>query len=317
MVRKHIGALMVSLVACGGGTGAVDDAGSPETSTDDVAAPTIGPNGGTEATLYFAIVGDTRPPVIDDTKAYPTSVITKIFNDLEGMNPSPPFVVTTGDYMFASTSGTQAETQLQLYLTARKNYSGVDFPAMGNHECTGSTTSNCGTGNVDGLTTNYQTFLKDLLGPIGQTSPYYSFNVTSPTNAWTAKFVFVAANAWDSAQASWLQSTLAQPTTYTFIVRHESASAYTAPGVTPSENIMKQYPYTLSIVGHSHTHDHPSGKEVLFGNGGAPLTGGTYGFGLVTQRSDGTIQVDAYDYSTVSAEPAFRFAVNPDGSPAP
>ena len=62
------------------------------------------------------------------------------------------------------------------------------------------------------------------------------------------------------------------PTTYTFIMRHEAASANTAPGVTPSETIMAKYPYTLAIVGHTHDYEKSGAKEVIFGNEGAPLT---------------------------------------------
>ena len=65
-----------------------------------------------------------------------------------------------------------------------------------------------------------------MLAPIGQTAnPYYSINVNAADNSWTAKFVITAANAWDTAQQTWLQSTLAQKTTYTFIVRHEPSDA--------------------------------------------------------------------------------------------
>ena len=297
---------------CNGGGNTIDGG---VTTLDGGVTSTIGSNGGTESTLYFAIIGDTRPAVIDDTSKYPSTVISTIFSDVNSLNPMPPFVVTTGDYMFASTSGTQSSSQLSLYLTARKNFSGVDFPAMGNHECTGATASNCGSGNTDGITKNYTAFMSDMLGPISKTSPYYSINVNSPTNAWTAKFVFVAANAWDSTQASWLKTTLAQNTTYTFIIRHESATANTAPGVSPSESIMKSYSYTMSIVGHAHTYSHPSTKEVLFGNGGAPLTSGNYGFGLVTQRGDGAIVVDSYDYQSLKADSSFHFVLKPDGTP--
>jgi hypothetical protein len=294
---------------CGSDGGSIFD-GSVQT-LDGGVTSTIGANGGTESTLYFAIIGDTRPAVIDDTSGYPTTVITKIWSDVDSLSPMPPFVVTTGDYMFASTSGTQQAPQLKLYTGARAKYSGVDFPAMGNHECTGATASNC----ASSTSTNMSEFMSQLLGPISKTKPYYSINVNSPTNAWTAKLVFVAANAWDSTQASWLSSTLAQSTTYTFIIRHESATASTAPGVSPSEQIMKSYSYTLSIVGHAHTYSHPSTKEVLFGNGGAPLTSGNYGFGLITQRSDGAIMVDSYDYSTMKADSSFHFVVKPDGTP--
>ena len=41
----------------------------------------------------------------------------------------------------------------------------------------------------------------------------------------SAKFVFVACNAWNSTQATWLDQQLAAATTYTFVVRHEGTAA--------------------------------------------------------------------------------------------
>ncbi|HEX2569871.1 MAG TPA: hypothetical protein VH877_09980, partial [Polyangia bacterium] len=165
---------------------------------------TVGPGGGTLSTLSFAIVGDTRPSTINDTAGYPTAIITKIYQDLQAFTPRPAFAVATGDYMYASTTGTQQGPQLDLYLQARANFSNVLFPALGNHECTGYTTSNCGTGNTDGNTLNYTTYLSKMLGPINQTLPYYTINVNAIDGSWTSKFVFIAANAWDSTQSSWL-----------------------------------------------------------------------------------------------------------------
>ena len=108
------------------------------------------------------------------------------------------------------------------------------------------------------------------------------------------------------------------PPTYTFGVRHEPRIANTAPGVTPSEAIINAFPYTLAIVGHSHAYFKSGPKQVTIGNGGAPLTGGVnYGYGLVQQRNDGAIQVDMVDYGTGQPDLGFRFAVKPDGSPAP
>jgi hypothetical protein len=294
-----------------GASGSTFDPGAPVTST-------IGPTGGTMSRLFFGVVGDTRPPNPDDTPGYPTAIINKIFSDLEALKVHPPMVVTTGDYMFASTGGAEAGPQLDLYLAARAMFTGTVFPAMGNHECTGATASNCGSGSADGLTSNFNAYLGKMLGPIGQTNPYYAVNVNAADSSWTAKFVFVAANAWSPAQASWLDSTLAQPTTYTFVIRHESKSANTAPGVTPSEQIMAKYPYTLSIVGHTHTYEHYSGREVIIGNGGAPISGSkNYGFGIISQRSDGSLQVDMIDYAAGTYDVGFRFAVKADGSPAP
>src|SRR5262249_50285225 len=159
------------------------------------------------------------------------------------------------------------------------------YPAMGNHECTGYTASNCGPGTTDGATTLYNNFLSKFLNPVGVTNPYYSILVQPTNKAWSAKFVFIAANAWTSAQSTWLTSVMAQPTTYPFVIRHESSSATTAPGVTPSGTIIAKYPYTMLIVGHSHTYKRMSTREVIVGNGGAPLTSGSsYGYDLVTQR---------------------------------
>ena len=271
----------------GGASGA--DGGAPVTGTVTAA-------GGSVSRLLFAIVGDTRPPYPDDTAGYPTGIITTIFGDVQALSPRPSFVVTTGDYMFAGANGTQGVAQLDKYLAARAGYAGVLFPALGNHECTGATASNCGSGATDGITANYTAFMTKLLGPINQTSPYYSIPINASDGSWTAKLVFIAANAWSSTQASWLESTLAQPTTYTFIMRHEPHAATTAPGVTPSEAVMARHPYTLAFVGHTHTYEHLSPREVIIGNGGAPISGNrNYGYGLASQRPDGAIQVDVID----------------------
>jgi hypothetical protein len=297
-----------------GDAGSGDSALPPPFDAGGPVQASINANGGTESKLYFAIIGDTRPPVIDDTKAYPTATITKIFSDINALNPMPPFAVATGDYQFSSSYGAEAPKQFALYTQARSKYAGIEFPAMGNHECTGATTSNCATT----ITNNYTAFMSAMLAPIQKTKPYYSINVAATDSSWTAKFVFVAANAWDSTQANWLDTTLSASTTYTFVIRHESNTASTAPGVTPSKQIMANHPLTLLIVGHEHTYSRPAQNEVLFGNGGAPLVNAsTYGFGLITQRQDKAIQVDSIDMNTGSPDLQFRFAVKPDGSPAP
>ncbi len=110
-----------------------------------------GSDGGTTSALTFAIVGDTRPATIDDTSNYPSTIITKIYEDIEAASPRPAFVIGTGDYQYASTTGSEQQPQLAKYMTARAAFSGPFYPAMGNHECTGYTDSNCGTGNPDGI----------------------------------------------------------------------------------------------------------------------------------------------------------------------
>jgi hypothetical protein len=266
--------------------------------------------------LTFAIVGDTRPANLDDTAGYPTAIVDAIFTSIAARSPLPSFVVATGDYQFASSWGSESAPQLDLYLAARARFPGALFPAMGNHECTGYTSSNCGFGNKDGITPSYTAFLEKMLRPLGEILPYYVVSFAAEDASWSSKVVVIAANAWDDTQAAWLETALAVPTTYTFVVRHESEAATTAPGTTPSEAIVKAHPLTLEICGHSHTYSR-WGNRVLFGNGGAPLTGEKdYGYGIVQQRADGSLAVDAIDYLTGDADPAFHFAVNADGSSA-
>ncbi len=303
-----------------------DDAGGPVDSgvpydAGGQVTGTVGADGGTLSRLYFGVVGDTRPANYEDLAGYPTAIVTKIFQDIEAFSPKPAFVLATGDYQFAASGSTStASKQLALYVTARQQYSGIQFPAMGNHECTGSTTSNCGTGNTNGITANYTAFMNQLLTPIGKTLPYYVINVNAVDSSWTSKFVFIAANAWDSTQSSWLSTAMAQKTTYTFVVRHEPPDASPAgPGQAPSEAIIAGFPYTLEIVGHSHTYGHyttPYPREVIIGNGGAPLTSSSknYGFALFSQRTDGAIVADMIDYMTLKADSYFHFVVAPTGT---
>ena len=96
------------------------------------------------------------------------------------------FVIGTGDYQFASTKGDMASQQMDLYLGARAQFKGPFYPVMGNHECTGGSSSNCGAQGHDGLTANYTAFLGKMLGPIGKTDPYYAKYVNAADGSWTA-----------------------------------------------------------------------------------------------------------------------------------
>jgi hypothetical protein len=160
--------------------------------------------------------------------------------------------------------------------------------------------------------------MSQMLGPISKTTPYYSFNVNATDNSWTAKFVVTAANSWDTAQQSWLETTMAQATTYTFVVRHEASDATPPlpPGVAGVDAIISSFPYTMLIVGHAHTYYwyYKTPNVVTFGNGGAPLSSKDYGYGLFSQRCDGAIVVDEYDYMTNVADSSFHFVVTPTGT---
>lgn len=69
--------------------------------------------------------------MIDDTAGYPSDVVSRLFGDVQGLNPRPSFVVSTGDYLFASQpragEPTQASPQLDIYLQARASFAGPLF----------------------------------------------------------------------------------------------------------------------------------------------------------------------------------------------
>jgi hypothetical protein len=205
---------------------------------------------------------------------------------------------------------------MQKYMGARAAFSGKLYPAMGNHECTGATASNCGSGNTDGVTTNMTNFLSLMLAPISMSKPYYTQTVTSTDGSWSAKFVFVACNAWDSTQSSWLSQQLSTTTTYTFVVRHESVSSLYGTPCQGSQTVIDAHPLTLLIVGHTHEYRHESyDKEIIVGNGGAPLTSGTnYGYVIVSRNSDGTLTVTTYDYMTHSVLDTFKIQASGAGA---
>jgi hypothetical protein len=263
------------------------------------------------ADLKFAVVGDTRPSNIDDTANYPTDIARQVWTDVEA--EGVPFAVTTGDYMFASTIGTQVGPQLDLYLGARSAFTGTVYPAMGNHECTGYTASNCGPGNQDGNPANFTQFMDRMIAPLGETHPWYAERFAAPDGSWTAKFVFIAANSWGDLQAAWLDRVLSEPTTYTFALRHEPHYSTTAPGVDPSTTMLAAHPLTMLITGHTHSYSHvPAWREIIVGNGGAPLTAGqNYGYVVIARQPDGTLQVTSYDYASHAI--VEQFSVTPGG----
>lgn len=268
------------------------DAGTPPDA--GTVKPGVGPDGGVVDKLYFAVVGDTRPPASNDTNHYPDAIITKIYDDIEGMKPRPQFVVTTGDYMFAAPGGNQGPKQMKQYVAARKHFSGPVFASLGNHECQGGVGGNCA-----GVTNNnnYNAYLDELVAPLGKTKPYYAIPLADLQGKWTAKLLIVACNAWSPAQKTWLQNELAKKTTYTLLARHEPLGSG-APCNGDMDKMLKGAEYDLLMVGHVHNYSH-SGKQLLEGVGGAPLTGSAnYGYATVEQMANGGLRVRQYDYKT-------------------
>ena len=309
----------------------------PSGGTPTLPAPTLAPV--KLGSLVFGIIGDTRPSS-STTSGYPQNVKNVITSVFAGMQAQGlPFVVATGDYAFSSTSAGSAVPQYTDYMTARKQFSGTYLPTMGNHECNGFTNSNCPIGSFTGMTQDY---VNTIVTPsTGQASPYFSALYVANDGSWTAKYIFVAANAWNSTQQTWLQNTLAVSTTYTFVIRHEPSNDTRAPGTTPSENLFASSfssgKLTLSLTGHTHLVQLPGGTqpygdsfgatkayEIIVGNGGAPLDAGTtYGYAVATRRaSDGAVVVQMWESANSSGNPItpnvqdtkFRFAVNPNGS---
>ena len=263
-----------------------------------------GGGSGGGALMKFAVFGDCRPPNENETSGYPSTIVAGIFQLAQSKGAQ--FVVGTGDYMFASTASA-VSAQVALFDQAKAAYTaGPVYLAMGNHECTGATDSNCPSLTE---TPNIQAFMKMV--PSGVTRPYYRIDVPTPLGA--AKILFIAANAWDSTQQAWLTSQLADATTYTFIVRHESTTSSGVPtGVTASESIVGAHPFTVELLGHTHEYRHVDTKHVISGNAGAPLTsGGAYGLLLVEQLANGNVTVSEIDEATGNATDTWT--VSPTG----
>jgi hypothetical protein len=152
-----------------------------------------------------------------------------------------------------------------------------------------------------------------MINPLGEDRVWYAERFAATDGSWTAKFVFVAANAWNPIQSRWLDAVLGEPTTYTFVVRHEPHYSDTAPGVDPSQQIMARHPLTMLITGHSHLYEHvPAYREIIVGTGGAPLTSSSnYGYVIINRLPDGTLQENAYDYASHAV--VDHFQVSADG----
>jgi hypothetical protein len=317
------------------------DAGTTPSGDAGFTSAITASGGGTESQLYFAVIGDTRPANGCDTStnAYPTAIITKIYQDLQNLSPRPPFVITTGDYQYVDQGGgsdpscpSLAATQFGYYTTARRNYSGVLWPAMGNHECDGYADSDCGSGCPSGdpgcagssNTSNFLEFQSQMLAPIGETLPYYTRTVSAPDGSWKATFIITAPNYWrGTQQSSWVTQQISAAGThsssnYVFVIHHEDATASSPPaGLAPIESAEADVE-TLSIVGHSHfwqwgtggPYHETNARQLLVGNGGAPLTSETnsstvnsadYGYTLVTRQADGSLTMVNYNYRTGAA----------------
>jgi hypothetical protein len=301
--RSNTGLLADGGGGGGGGAGSGGGSGVGGNGSDDMATGATGGDGGGGSLLSFAVFGDCRPPLPEDTTHYPSPIVSGIFSHAQ--SEGAQFVVGTGDYMNAIFQAA-VDAQVKLFLDARAAFKGPVYLTMGNHECMTTTSGNCPNANE---TPNAQVYMSKLAPP-GSTKPF--FRIDMPTPAGSAKFVFIAANAWSTEQSDWLKTQLADPTHYTFVVRHEASNDQSAPGVGPSDMLLTGAPLTVGFFGHTHVYQRIDPSHVIAGNGGAPLDSGTqYGFVLVKQRADGNLSLSAIDQAT--GNPIDAWAVTPDG----
>lgn len=280
--------------------------GSGGTGGSDAGVGGANLNGGS-GPLNFAVFGDARPPNADETTSYPSTILSGIFSMAKAKGAS--FMIGTGDYMYAD-SQAAVDAQIALFKQAEANFTNPIYLGMGNHECNGYTDSNCPLFNEY---PNVKAYMEML--PATVKTPYYRIDFDTP--AGKAKLIFVAANAWSTTQEAWLTAQLADATKYTFVIRHEPYNGPhdTAPGAGPSEMLLAPGNYTLELLGHTHEYKRTDTTHVISGNAGAPISGGGgYGFLLVEQLADETIQVSEYDEATGDVTDMWK--VNADGSGA-
>jgi hypothetical protein len=260
----------------------------------------IGPTGGSVDRLYFGFTGDTRPAMCGTS--YPQMIIDNIFTQMAQQGVQ--FAVDQGDHMFNCGSGNvafaDAKTQMGYYMTSTQLLGKQVFMTMGNHECSGSSSTLCSTATSYGTNPNFTAFM-DALAPVS-TKPYYRVDVA--TKSGLAAFIMVADDAWDSAQEQWLTTQLTDADAhakYTFVSKHHPDGNTDHPEFQTIYNLVLQHKYTLFLTGHSHLfrRSYTDARALVIGCGGAPLAGGNfYGYGTALQGPDDRIYVNVYDQAT-------------------
>jgi hypothetical protein len=180
----------------------------------------------------------------------------------------------------------EAKAQMALYTGAVAQGPSTWWMTMGNHECGNDTAPySCFAGKGDA---NFTAYMAALHRPL----PYYATDVQ--TSQGKARFVVVADDAWDGAQADWLESTLATADStarYTIVVRHHPVTG-SRTGNPRIVQAIARHQYSLVLTAHSHLYAHEpgafDGRSVVVGLGGAPTAAQT-GFGTVLQNPDGSL----------------------------
>jgi predicted phosphodiesterase len=249
-----------------GGSGGSDGGGLnlpvPQTDGDDLDL-------GHFERLRVGLVGDTRPAVAGGV--YPTQIITHIYQELDAR--APDFAVSLGDYVFVSPSNlAMAKAQMMTYLGARGNFHGNVYYVVGNHE-----------GYGDNIVAFRQTM---------SNAAYFSLHGTVGTQ--TFKFVIVADDVWTPQEEVWVKQALAKQTAYTFICRHHP-SYNTDTNEMYILSVLQPFARTLLIDGHTHVYERQASREIVIGNGGAPLDSSSYyGYVMLDVDPAGSVNVTAY-----------------------
>jgi calcineurin-like phosphoesterase family protein len=266
----------------------------------------VGPTGGTVDRLFFGFTGDTRPDQCGG--AYPTAIIDNIFTLMK--NAGVQFAVDQGDHMFNCGSDFNgARDQMNAYVQAANLLGKTVFLTMGNHECTGESSTLC-SAYPYGTNPNYTAFM-DALKPISP-KPYYRVDIN--TDSGLAVFLVVADDTWNAEQQTWLTQQLTDADAhakYTFVSKHHPDRNTDHPEFQQIYDLVRAHKYTLFLTGHSHLYKRQSSdpRAIVMGIGGAPLAGTSYnGYGTAVQGTDDRIYVTVYDQATGNVRDKFDVA---------
>jgi len=245
----------------------------------------VGFDGGTADRLWFATTGDTRPGFCDRTADYPTATITQMARAMQALRVQ--FALDLGDHMYVcNQSAGEAQEQMRLYTNAVAQGPSTFWMTMGNHECGNDVAPFwCCGGRGDA---NFDAYMAALRRPL----PYYSTEVRTSLGA--ARFVVIADDSWDAAQADWLETTLSaadSAAAYTIVARHHpmTGSGSGNPRIVAA---IARHKYSLILTAHSHLYAHDpqnfGGRSAVVGVGGVP-TSSLPGFATVLQNEDGSL----------------------------
>jgi hypothetical protein len=265
----------------GGSAGALPGAPDP----GEVPAGNVGFDGGSVDRLWFATTGDTRPGFCDRTADYPAATVAQIARAMKALKVH--FALDLGDHMYVcNQSAAEAQEQMRLYMGAVSQGPSTFWMTMGNHECGSDVPPfSCFAGQRDA---NFDAYMAALKRPF----PYYFADVR--TSRGTARFVVIADDSWDAAQADWLESTLSAAdakAAYTIVARHHPVTGSSS-GNPRIVQAIARHKYSLLLTAHSHLYAHDTvnfgGRSAIVGIGGVPSSA-LPGFATVLQNQDGSL----------------------------